>query len=169
MAYSTAGNKVLIHLNVLANKSGGLATCGSTVSVPNNFLDMHPSSTGEDSVVRWTSPGTGSIVISGLFQGLDFAGPTTTDAHILLNGIAIFDANINSYGVAVPFNLVEAVSAGDTIDFAVGFGSDGGYSFDSTGLQGTIDLSTVPEPGTLALLGSGLVGVMAMVRRRVGL
>jgi hypothetical protein len=153
---------------VLANKSGGTATCAGTVSVPNNFLDLHPSSTGDDSVVRWTSPSTGSIFINGLFQGLDFVGPTTTDVHILLDGTAIFNANIGSYGVAVPFNLVEAVSAGDTIDFVVGFGSDGNYLFDSTGLQGTINPSTVPEPGTLALLGSGFVGVMAMIRRRVG-
>jgi hypothetical protein len=35
-----------------------------------------------------------------------------------------------------------------------------------TGFAETSSISTVPEPGTLALIGTGLVGLASIVRRR---
>ncbi|MBK7404412.1 MAG: hypothetical protein IPJ41_07175 [Phycisphaerales bacterium] len=50
----------------------------------------------------------------------------------------------------------------DTIDAAVGFGSNGNFYGDSTGLDFTV--SYVPASGSLALLGLG--GLVAAQRRR---
>ena len=123
------------------NPSGMTVTCSSTVSVPNDVLTMHPGPSGAQAVVRWTAPASGTYAIQGFFEGLDFVGPTTTDVHILLNSsTSLFSGNISSFEVPLTFTLSLSVSAGDKIDFVVGFGSDGNYLFDSTGLKGTITL-----------------------------
>jgi hypothetical protein len=102
---------------------------------------MHPGPSGAQAVVRWTAPASGTYAIQGFFEGLDFVGPTTTDVHILLNSsTSLFSGNISSFEVPLTFTLSLSVSAGDKIDFVVGFGSDGNYLFDSTGLKGTITL-----------------------------
>jgi hypothetical protein len=127
------------------------------------MLNMHPDPGGIASDVRWTAPSNGTYSIAGLFEGVDYAGPTTTDVHILLNGSSLFADNINSYLVPSKFSLVESLSAGDTIDFAVGFGTDGNYLFDSTGLAGSITGTTasgVPEPATTFLIGLGLAAIV---------
>jgi hypothetical protein len=49
------------------------------------------------------------------------------------------------------------VALGGIVDFAVGYGTDGSYYNDTTGLSATI--TTVPVPSTLLLLGSGLLGL----------
>jgi hypothetical protein len=122
---------------VLGNPTGKRQSCG-TGQVPTNLLDMHPGAEGQYSVVRWTAPAAGQFRIRGLFEGID-PHPTTTDVHVLLNGVPIFDGEIGSYGVPMRFNLVEALNAGETIDFAVGFGTDGNFLYDSTGLSATIE------------------------------
>jgi hypothetical protein len=107
--------------------------------------------------------------IGGLFEGVDYQGPTTTDVHILLNGSSLFSDNISSYLVPSKFTILKSLSSGDTIDFAVGYGVDGNYFFDSTGLSGSItkeNSSAVPEPSTLFLLGSGLAAISLRRKRK---
>ena len=67
-----------------------------TVAVPPDVLDLHPASDGRDSVVRWSAPLAGVYEIIGFFEGLDFVGPTTTDTHVLVNGVSIIDIPINN-------------------------------------------------------------------------
>jgi hypothetical protein len=88
-------------------------------------------------VVRWTAPSSGIYRISGRFIGLDSIGPTSTDVHVRYNSKSpLFDGNITNFAVPVSFFLqINVKSAGDTIDFAVGFGADGNYSRDSTGFK----------------------------------
>jgi hypothetical protein len=141
---------------VLGNPTASTQVCG-TGQVPPTLLDMHPGGAGQDSVVRWTAPSAGTFSINGFFEGIDPA-PTTTDVHVLLDGSThLFDGSIGSFNVPLLFNLTRTLAAGDTIDFAVGVGSDGSFIDDSTGLSATIvSSSTVPEPTTLALLASCL-------------
>lgn len=109
--------------------------CFETFCVPPRYLHLHPGANGQYTVVRWTAPSAGTYEIRGSFVGLDGAGPTTTDVHVLVNSeFPLFSGNIASYGSPLPFlRKVPIRSAGVTIDFAVGYGSDKSNGFDSTG------------------------------------
>jgi hypothetical protein len=77
-------------------------------------------------------------LISTHFFGEDWAGPTTTDVHVLYNSVSIFDGVVDTFWEGPSFDVNLSVAAGDTIDFAVGFGDDGTYNNDSTGLRAVI-------------------------------
>jgi hypothetical protein len=85
--------------------------------------------------VRWTAPAA-TVVIAGSFSA---ASTTTTDVHVRLNSsTSLFDGQINGSGSAAPFSLTRAVAAGDTVEFAVGYGSNGNSNNDATTLAVTI-------------------------------
>lgn len=154
-------------LIIAQNVTGGSVT-SSTVTIPNNTLWMDPES-GTVSVV-FTAPSAGAYAISGDFRGID----TTGNSHpvsIFDNGASVFGGTIASFGGVDSFSLSENLAAGDTISFLVGTGSSSSscsYCFLGTGLDGTITLNTTPtpEPGTLVLLGSGLLGLVGTWRRK---
>jgi hypothetical protein len=135
----------------------------STVTYSPGQLGLHPGPAGEYSLVRFIAPSSGQYSISGGFVGLDFVGPTTTDVHILQNSSAIFNGVVNSYGSGPSFSTVLTLQAGDKLDFAVGFGSNGSYFYDSTGLA--VHISAVPEPATIAMGIIGAIGLIAVRRR----
>jgi Ca2+-binding RTX toxin-like protein len=84
---------------------------------------------------------------------MDFVGPTTTDVHVLHNGVSLFDGVVNGYGPGSgpSFSGNVSVTAGDTIDFAVGYGPDGNCYFDTTGIAATI---TTPAPAPVVVNGT---------------
>jgi uncharacterized delta-60 repeat protein len=109
-----------------------------TVSIPTGVLDMHPGPNGEYSDVRYTAPAAGPLTIAVTFTGIDVDG-TTTDVHVLHNGVSLADADINGYGATFSKTLaVTAVAAGDTFDFIVGYGTNQTYYSDSTSLSAHI-------------------------------
>jgi hypothetical protein len=111
------------------------------VPVPSDTLYMHPGCSGQYTILRWTAPAVGTYEIRGNFAGLPLQ-VSTTDVHILSNGTPLFDKKVSGPGDAALFNLQQQVVAGDTVDFAVGYGSDASYYGDSMGLQLTIHLLT---------------------------
>ncbi len=128
-------------------------------------MNLHPGSDGAASVLRFRAPATTLYDVSAVFYGID-AYPTSTDVHVLINGVSVFDALVNSYRGAgqshTHTNL--ALAADDTVDFVVGWGANGSYYYDATGLSVTI--TQVPEPGTLLLVLSGLGVAGACARSR---
>jgi len=140
---------------------GGVGTCGGG-TLPSGLLDLHPGVSGAYADVRFTSSAAGLFAISGIFEGID-PSPTSTDVHVLLNGLSIFDSTINSFHVPNAFNLSRTLNVGDKLDFVVGFGGDGSFISDSTGFEATISpaASSVPEPASLALVLIGFVVAVA--------
>src|SRR5207248_1853005 len=68
--------------------------------------------------------------------------PTTSDVAILHNNFTaqtLFSVNINSYNVPQNFDITTSFTAGDTIEFTVGYGSNSDFQGDATGLDVTID------------------------------
>jgi hypothetical protein len=109
-----------------------------TEFVPLGTVNLHPGPLGQNSVVRWTAPSAGTYTIQGWFKGNNFGGPTSTDVAILHGTAEIFTGAINSFNVRLNFALTKQLNAGDTIDFTVGYGSNGNYADDATGISATI-------------------------------
>jgi hypothetical protein len=88
------------------------------------------------SIIRWTAPSAGQFLIYGTVEGLDWDGPTTTDLLVIRDDTKhLMTTHIDSYASPVSFQYTLNLVAGETIDFAVNFGSDGDYYYDSTGIQ----------------------------------
>jgi len=139
----------------------------STITMQPNQAAFHPGPNDEYSDYRFIAPVSGSYSLTTLFTGIDTVG-TTTDVHVLDNGTLLFSANINGYLATSSFNTSLSLTAGDLVDFAVGFGSNGNYFFDSTALDAilTLNAATVPEPSCLALLGIASCVLVGYRRRK---
>jgi hypothetical protein len=131
-------------------------------TVPAHTAAFHPGQADEFSHYVWIAPTSGLFSLSATFLLLDSGG---TDVHILDNGISLFAANL-SPAIPQSFSTQIAVTAGDKIDFAVGYGPDGNFMHDSTAISATI--STVPEPATTStfIAGAALLGGSLYLRRR---
>ena len=149
---------------VIAKNNTSSTLIYSTLTQPIDVLLMHPGNLGEYAVLRFTAPTTDTYNISAIFSGLD---TTTTDVNILKNNVGIFSDAITGFGDTGSSASSLSMIAGDTLDFAVGYGSGSNNTYlnDSTGLKFTADISTVPEPATMLLFGLGLI-VLAGVRRK---
>jgi len=141
-----------------------------TITFEPNQLAFHPGYYGEYSIVRWTAPETGNFSLQAMFSGLDHIGITTTDVHILHNGELLFSSLINGFGSASTksFATEGMVEAGDTIDFAIGYGSNQTHWYDSTGLDGTIATSPVHEvPENSSCLAFSAFGAAVQIKRKL--
>jgi PEP-CTERM motif len=107
---------------------------------------------GQYSDLVFTAPADGIYSVVTSFRGAQ--NVIGTVVGVVANGTLLFDSSVTAVGQTVPFDTEVSLTAGDTVVFSVGPG--GGAQ--NTGLSATI--TTVPEPGTYALLlvGLGLVG-----------
>jgi hypothetical protein len=122
-------------------------------------LGLHPGPGGEYAVIRFTAPLTTTISVAGAYAVIPSQSAATTDVHILHNNVSVFSGALGPASSA-PFSLQRSVLAGDTIDFAVGFGGNGFFG-DSTRLSAAI--TSVPEPGAMTL--TGLLFAAALCRK----
>jgi hypothetical protein len=153
-------NSIIINQNITGQTVNYI-----TISDPTNTLWMDPES-GTVSVV-FTAPSAGTYTVTGDFLGIDMTG-NLHPVEILDNGNVIW-SNTITVGVDDSFNFQETLNSGDTISFYVG--SPGttrpcSYCFLGTGLDGTITGGQVPEPGTLPMLGVGLLALIPLVRSK---
>ncbi len=121
------------------NETGASVTVG-TVTVPAKTLWFSPGPDDQNSVIRWTAPANGTYQIKAVFWGDDFVGPTTTNVAVLHNGATLYVSYVTGYGSSSDQSYTGTVSvnAGDTVDFTVGYGTDGNDGYDSTGVSAVI-------------------------------
>ena len=154
------GNQVMFNSNfpvVAKNMSGSTQSENAVIVFPFELTE-HPAPDGSYAIVRFTAPTSGLFQLNTTFSGRETT-PTTTDVHVLLDGSSLFDGAVNGFGPPSDqsFATTLSLSAGDHIDFAVGFGSGSNPNFlgDLTALDATI--SAVPEPSSAVLLGFAAV------------
>lgn len=132
---------------VAYNNTGAAYTYPNAPSAvhPAGLLNLHPGPAGEWSVVRWVARAAGTYSIEGRFQGMD-TGYTTSDVSVAHNSQVLFSGNVNGYGAQAPFSLAVEAAAGDVVEFSVGWGGNGNYYNDSTGLAAAVSLKQSANP-----------------------
>ncbi len=118
-----------------------------SVTFPAHALSFHPGPQDQYSVLRFTAPASGNYQVQAVFWGDDFVGPTSTDVHVLHNGLGLYTSEVFGFGPSSDQSFTTTVSleAGDTIDFTVGYGTEMGgccnyasFYNDSTGVSAVI-------------------------------
>jgi hypothetical protein len=181
---------------VFGNTGGSLSTNGSTISLQNStltsFSGLGFNLTGSLGKVKFTtgaltggnlgvagtfaaggpfaitSNGTGGLPAGVLFHGT-FSGP--------VNWVGSFNALGNGGLGAWTYTLTGQVqgtffngqtASGGTVQFSfdVPKGFEFGIGHPARGKSGTTTVTAVPEPGSLALLGTGLFAFGSLVRRK---
>lgn len=126
------------------NSTSNSVPLGTPVFAPYQAA-FHPGPDDEYSIFRFTAPVAGSYQLQTTFSGVDTSG-TTTDVHVFTNDSLIFSGSVNGFGPGTgpsfATNLV--LQANDRVDFEVGYGSDGNFLNDATGIQATLILA-LPE------------------------
>ncbi len=152
------GNPQVVH-----NATGtDLSEAGTGVFLPANQLVQHPGPGGQYSIVRWTAPDEGFVLIAAVFTGADSVVGTTTDVHVLDDGTPLFDNEVTGFGNMASFASQPInVAQGDTIDVAVGYGSNANYFSDSTATDLTVNFMPGPFSLTQSTLSVGSPSVQA--------
>ncbi len=155
---------------IIHNSTASIFTDSCCQFLPGQ-LSLHPGPQGQYSIVRWTAPQSGLFSLATTFIGTHYAGGgTSTDVHVFRNGTSLFNELVNGFGnpSAKNFSTTLSIATGDTIDFLVGFGSNGNYFADNTGLSATLtSVTSVPEPSSiLGLMSIGILGIGTTLKRK---
>lgn len=103
--------------------------------------------------------GTNGVPNGVIFSGT-FSGPVTWTLQTLANGT-------HNYTLA---GSIVGTHGGNAATLQLTINTGKGYFHTKTRISsGDTNISTTPEVGTLGLLGTGLVGIAGLLRRRVGI
>ncbi len=168
LAGSTAGMTLTGSLLIAVNgfNGGGLilgnlgSVALSTGTLSGGSLEMGGTFNGGGSFVI-TSNGTSGLPSGTLFNG-SFTGPVTWTLVTLGNGTHNYTLSGAVSGTWFNGRTVDGATAQLTINTGRGFFS--GLTSISSG--DTNIVTSVPEPGTLGLLGTGLVGIAGAMHRK---
>jgi hypothetical protein len=133
----------------------------STGALTSGSLQMGGTFGGGGSFVI-TGNGTGGVPNGVIFNG-SFTGPVTWTLVTLANGTHNYTLTGSISGTWYSGGIVEGATVQLTINTGKGF-----FNGTTQISSGDTNISlTVPEPGTLGLLGTGLIGLAGALRKKV--
>jgi hypothetical protein len=158
----------------LSGSSSGLTLTGSTLIAVNGIKDTGSVSfstgslTGISSTGDYTFAAGGSFQITGsgggaLFTGT-FSGPVTLS--LISGGKGADGTNLyDLHGQVAGTTASGYMASGATVELVINTGK--GPFNGSTVISSGDTTLLVPEPGSLGLLGTGLIGLAGVVRRKL--
>ena len=143
--------------------TGGLGSLSFSTGalLPGGSLQTGGTFAGGGSFVI-TGNGTGGIPTGTIFSG-SFSGPETWTLITLANGTHDYQLTGTITGTWYNGQVVDGATVQLTINTGKGY-FNGSITL---GSGDTNVLVTVPEPGTLGLLGTGLVGLAGLLQRKL--
>lgn len=153
---------------VLVNTTGG-AFADAWVNIAKDEIDFHPSASY--AILTWTAPAAGTIDLSATYRSATNDLTQSANVYILHHKIVdnsylhLLDGYIEgSSAPTVASHLTNIqVAMGDAILFDVGAPST---NYTWIGFSGSITLTTVPEPSSVAILSLALIGMLAYAWRK---
>jgi hypothetical protein len=181
-----------LHSNAVVNVNEPFPTAGDAYCSATNGCGTIPA--GGQTAFQWT---TGDFVISSIFvlptasvtdltanwNFQDFLGGGNTETWVaLVNGVPVamatlpddnFMGDILNVSGTVTFAGIGPVAGGYQVELVlqntVPFGG-GSVAWLDGGITGlSYNTTTVPEPGSMVLFGSGIVGLAGLLRRKLSL
>jgi PEP-CTERM motif len=167
----------------LTGSSAGLSLSGSTLVAVEGFPGLSPISGDLGTVsfstgTLFSSSGSGAIFNGGGTFQITGLGTNGLPSGVIFNGTFSSQVTVSFQGAMAGgdiYSISGSISGtwyngqtvtGKTFQDYVFVGTNGLMSSSNFG-SGDTFLGTVPEPGTLGLLGTGLVGMAGIIRKRL--